>query len=108
MFQQNTLYKVSFTATKLVHSYLEGRSQAVYANGVYSSMLRVKAGVPLGSVLGFFIFSIYTNDLSKIIKTCNIHMYADDVQLYTSFEMLPYCMVQTSWLRTKPVTVVVN
>ena len=78
------MHKVSFSETKLVYSYLEGRSQAEYANGVYSSMLRVKAGVPQGSVLGPFLFSVYSNDLPKIIKTCNMHMYADDVQLYTS------------------------
>ena len=80
------MHKVSFSETKLVYSYLEGRSQAEYANGVYSSMLRVKAGVPQGSVLGPFLFSVYSHDLPKIIKTCNIHtsMYADDVQLYTS------------------------
>ena len=60
-----------------VADYLRGRSQRVYANNTYSSYQHIKQGVPL-----FYI--IYANDLTKIIKNCEIAMYADDTVLYIS------------------------
>ena len=48
------------------------------------SCTAIRSDVPQGSVMGPFLFSVYVNDLPKVLKNCNIHMYADDVQLYTS------------------------
>lgn len=74
----------SYSAIKLVSSYLHGRYQAVHMDGVSSALLPVSRGVPQGSILGPILFSIYINDLPKVLKNCNLHMYADDVQLYAS------------------------
>ena len=41
-------------------------------------------GVPLGSILGPLLYSIHANDLPLNVKHCQMHMYADDVQLYIS------------------------
>ena len=49
-----------------------------------SSVLPIRSAVPQGSVMGPFLFSVYVNNLPKVLEKCNIHMYADDVQLYTS------------------------
>jgi len=76
------MYKFSKSATKLIKSYLTNRSQAVYFNSKTSKFLTVSTGVPQGSVLGPLLFSLYSNDLPDVLKHCNYHMYADDVQLY--------------------------
>lgn len=78
------MYNCSLSASNLVSSYLRERSQAVCVNNVTSQFLSVTRGVPQGSLLGPLLFSIYVNDLPKILKFCKLHMYADDVQLYAS------------------------
>ena len=58
-------------------SYLTGRSQSVKLNGLCSSPLPVKYGVPQGSILGPTLFSLYINDLMDFVN-CDIVFYADD------------------------------
>lgn len=82
------LYRFSRTAIKLVKSYLSNRSQAVILLSQTSSFLPIKTGVPQGSVLGPLLFSLYANDLPSVLKSCNYHMYADDVQLYHSCSVI--------------------
>ena len=65
-------------------SYLTHRRQRVLANNVYSSYQTVTQGVPQGSVLGPLFYILYANDISEIIKNCNVAMYADDTVLYTA------------------------
>ena len=69
-------------------SYLADRTQCVSVKGVMSEMIRLIYGVPQGSVLGPIEFCIYTLPLSAILKHYKIdyHIYADDTQIYCSFD----------------------
>lgn len=70
------------SAVNLVHSYLTGRTQAVFFNGLVSEEVLITSGVPQGSVVGPLLFSMYINDLPSVLRHCLVHMFADDVQLY--------------------------
>ena len=76
------------TALNWFKSYLSGRSQSVLINGTQSKPRSLICGVPQGSVLGPILFTIYMLPLGDIIKRhgMQFHMYADDCQLYTTFE----------------------
>ena len=49
-----------------IKDYLADRSQATVVNGFQSETLPVKFGVPLGSVLGSTLFSLFCNALCLI------------------------------------------
>jgi len=84
IFKLTNYYNFSGTAARLVASYLNGRSQFVCSGNSMSSSLPLDRGVPQGSVLGPFLFSIYVNELPTIISNAQTHLYADDVQIYAA------------------------
>ena len=69
---------------KLIESYLSFRTQAVISNNKTSTLKQIRSGVPQGSILGPIFFSMFINDIVKCCKNSQIHMYADDVQIYFS------------------------
>ena len=69
---------------------------------VYLIILLIKAGVPQGSVLGFF----YINDLPTSTTLFKMIMYTDDTKLYCDIKDVPnyenvlnveFCKI-TNWL----------
>ena len=75
-------YGVNGVAKNLLQSYLSHRHQVVDFNGSTSDTLEIKTGVPQGSVLGPFPFSVYINDLPSCTDIFNMIMYADDTTLF--------------------------
>jgi len=76
-------YKIPDTLIFLLNSYLSNRSFFVQVEDKKSTSRSIKAGVPQGSILGPYLFSIFVNDIPKHHDT-NIALYADDTVVYAS------------------------
>lgn len=73
------------SASSLVSSFLSHRTQRVVIDGEFSDILEVKSGVPQGSILGPLLYTIFTSNFIRYIKYSQYHLYADDTQIYISF-----------------------
>ena len=109
-------YGVNGVAKKLLQSYLSNRHQVVDFNGSTSDTLEIKTGVPQGSVLGPFLFSVYINDLPTCTDIFNMIMYADDTTLICDINGNPadehllnmeLCKI-TDWLSANKLSLNVN
>ena len=76
-------------ALQWISSYLSCRNQAVCIGSTMSSPVDLPFGVPQGSVLGRLFFTIYASPVVNIARNhdLNVHTYADDTQLYLSFDV---------------------
>lgn len=79
---------ITGTALQWVKSYFSGRTTSICINGCHSAKCPLDFGLPQGSIVGLVSFSIYTIPIGRIIRKHGLsyHLYADDMQLYTSFD----------------------
>ena len=77
-------FGISGTVFKWFKSYISNRQQRVHIDGSLSCSQYLHFGDPQGSVLGPFLFCLYTTSISQIITNHDVshHMYADDTQVY--------------------------
>ena len=78
-------------ALEWFRSYLFNRHQVVKVNSHESTSRELRCGVPQGSVLGPILFLLYTSPLGDVLRyhSVKFHLYADDTQIYLTFESSP-------------------
>ena len=81
-----TVFGINGSALRWIETYLVEREQYVVAGGERSKRVRCTFGVPQGSVLGPFLFSVYVSPIAEVIASHGVqfHQYADDTQLYVA------------------------
>lgn len=70
------------TVLKWFTEYLECRTQQTRYNNAVSSVKINSCGVPQGTVMGPDLFVLYINDIVKIVKHCELQLFADDTILF--------------------------
>ena len=73
-------------ALEWVKSYLSDRKQQVKTENGVSDFINLNNGVPQGSILGPLLFTVMVLDVRQHINFASHHSYADDLQLYKSFQ----------------------
>ena len=80
-------FHINDTVLHWFMSYLKDRSYSVKIGCSISNGVITLYGVPQGSILGPILFLLYVWEIENIAKLygLEIHMFADDLQLYISF-----------------------
>ena len=87
-------YGIRGSTHQWIASWLSERFQKVvlHVDGQASDPVPVLSGVPLGSVLGPFLFLIFINDLPDNIRS-SVCLFADDCVLYRNIKTLTDCQI---------------
>ena len=101
-------------------SYLNDRNCFVNIGKCFSYGILLLLGVPQGSILGPILFILYISEIEGIAKRYGfkIHLYADDSQLYISFQRcdllstvsnIEHCLREIkNWMSTNFLKIITN
>ena len=78
-------YGIRDTKLQLIKSYFSNREQITEVNGYKSKPLKIKTGVPQGTVLDHFYFCCIST-ISLNVLFFKMVMYADDTTLYYNID----------------------
>ncbi|NQY31272.1 MAG: RNA-directed DNA polymerase, partial [Flavobacteriaceae bacterium] len=67
-----------------ITDFLENRKGQVKVNDSVSNLKPLEYGVPQGSVLSTILFILYIDGVHKVIKHCNLSIFADDIALWVT------------------------
>ena len=83
-------YGITGNEYNWMESYLTDRRQFVMINNCRSEFLKIKSGVPQGSILGPLIFCIFINDMCnfKLHVHSKMSLYADDTAIFNHGESI--------------------
>jgi len=76
------VFRIEGNAFEWFGTYLREREQYVVTGGERSMKTRCMFGVPQGSVLGPFLFSVYVSPIDEVVLShgINFHQYVEDTQ----------------------------
>ena len=81
-------YGIRGIANDWFQSYLSNRKQFVTIGSTSSEPQLMTCGVPQGSVLVPLLFLLYINDFNKTSSVLDLHLFADDSNLFFSHKNL--------------------
>ena len=81
-------YEIKGVAKKWFISYFTDRRQRTSIVNENPEEKTISCGVPQGSVLGPLLFLIYINDLSHCTSLLDLHLFADDSNLFFAHKNL--------------------
>ena len=82
-------YGIQNTELSWFGSYLLGRKQYCFLNGVSSETAEVHYGIPQGSCLGPLLFLTFINDLPLTLKNAESSIFADDTRFTAGADSIP-------------------
>jgi hypothetical protein len=84
----DSLYTFGFSLNfvKWFSSYLTNRVQYVMIENQKSKVIRVTSGVPQGSHIGPWLFLIFIDRITEVVKNSNVLVFADDIKIFRTIK----------------------